>query len=160
MHSLHHLHLDAIIHGPLDRISAFGFENYMQTLKRMLRSKHSHLRQIVKRVSEGESFDIVPPTIPHSSTMEITTNGKDNVFLLESSKICYVEKLDGANNCVLKIFSQQKTAKYYPCDSSKLGIYIVNEETLPSMLIPTSDLKKKCILFPFSKGYFCIPLCN
>ena len=44
MHSLQHLHLDSLTHGPLDRISAFNFENHMQTLKRLLRTNHQHLR--------------------------------------------------------------------------------------------------------------------
>jgi len=41
MHSLLHIESDVKLHGALDSYSAFEFENYMQILKRMLRTNSS-----------------------------------------------------------------------------------------------------------------------
>jgi hypothetical protein len=52
MHSLVHLSDDARKNGKLDRISALPFENYMQILKKHLRSKSSQLSQVMNRITE------------------------------------------------------------------------------------------------------------
>src|SRR5690348_5097210 len=59
MHSLLHLSEDALIHGPLDRFSAFEFESYMQVLKRMLRAIHDHLSQVIFRDLELQHSNII-----------------------------------------------------------------------------------------------------
>jgi hypothetical protein len=56
MHSLLHVSTNVLVHGSLDSYSAFEFENFMQTLKRLLRSKSCHLSQVVKRVGEINNF--------------------------------------------------------------------------------------------------------
>lgn len=58
VHSLTHLADDVQLHGALDNFSAFPFENFMQIIKRMLRSKNAPLAQVVRRLSE---IDSVPP---------------------------------------------------------------------------------------------------
>lgn len=52
VHGLIHLCDDYIKFGPLDNISAFPFENYMGSLKRMLRKPDKPLQQIIKRYNE------------------------------------------------------------------------------------------------------------
>ena len=56
VHSLIHLPDDARRHGPLDRISAFRFENNMASLKRMIRKPSQVLPQIIRRTSEAINF--------------------------------------------------------------------------------------------------------
>lgn len=52
IHGITHICDDYEKFGPLDNCSAFPFENYMGSLKRMLRKPHKPLQQIVKRYDE------------------------------------------------------------------------------------------------------------
>lgn len=52
VHSLIHLSIECVNHGPLDQFSAFPFENYLGKLKKLIRSPKKPLAQIVKRISE------------------------------------------------------------------------------------------------------------
>ncbi|KAG8171141.1 hypothetical protein JTE90_027698, partial [Oedothorax gibbosus] len=55
VHSLIHLPEDSLHLGPLHSFSAFAFENYMQTLKSMLKKPH-YLQQVVKRTLEKQMW--------------------------------------------------------------------------------------------------------
>jgi len=52
IHGLIHLCDDYNLFGPLDNVSAFPFENYMGSLKKMLRKPDKPLQQIIKRYNE------------------------------------------------------------------------------------------------------------
>ncbi|CAI6351799.1 unnamed protein product [Macrosiphum euphorbiae] len=52
IHGLIHLCDDYTLFGPLDNVSAFPFENYMGSLKKMLRKPDKPLQQIIKRYKE------------------------------------------------------------------------------------------------------------
>lgn len=52
VYSLIHLSDECDIHGPLDRFSAFLFENYIGKLKKLIRSPRKLLAQMVRRISE------------------------------------------------------------------------------------------------------------
>lgn len=52
VHILCHLNDDVEKFGPLDNYSAFPFENYLQTLKKLVRSPHKPLQQIIRRLKE------------------------------------------------------------------------------------------------------------
>jgi len=52
VHNLIYLNEDVIKYGSLDNFSAFPFENYMQTVKKMLRKAEKPLRQLYNKISE------------------------------------------------------------------------------------------------------------
>lgn len=52
MHSLLHLADDYDQFGQLDNCSAFPFENYMKTLKGMIRKHEKPLQQVIRRYEE------------------------------------------------------------------------------------------------------------
>ncbi|CAI6370581.1 unnamed protein product [Macrosiphum euphorbiae] len=56
IHGLTHICDDYINFGPLDQCSTFPFENYMGTLKRMLRKPDKPLEQIINRYNEMASI--------------------------------------------------------------------------------------------------------
>lgn len=55
VHCAIHLPADVLRFGSLPNFTAYSFENYLQTLKKMLRKHDRPLQQIVKRVTEYEN---------------------------------------------------------------------------------------------------------
>lgn len=59
VHSLIHLHEDSLIYNsPLDKMSSFPFENFIQTLKKYVRRFSNPIVQVAKRQSELNSIGI------------------------------------------------------------------------------------------------------
>ncbi|KAE8740594.1 hypothetical protein FOCC_FOCC013894 [Frankliniella occidentalis] len=54
VHSLIHLSDDVEKFGPLDSLSAFKFENFLQILKKMMRKGQKPLQQLIRRLGEAE----------------------------------------------------------------------------------------------------------
>ena len=50
VHSLVHLPNDVKLHGPLDTFSAFPFENFLKSLKRLVRKSNFALQQVILRL--------------------------------------------------------------------------------------------------------------
>ena len=76
IHSLLHICDDvAFYNAPLDR-SAFPFENFLQQIKRLVRSKHNPILQICKRPDEINFFNRF-----EQKKNKINTNLKDGCFL-------------------------------------------------------------------------------
>lgn len=57
VHSLLHISDDYLNFGSLDNISAFPFENFMKSLKKMIRKHDKPLQQIIKRYSEQKNVN-------------------------------------------------------------------------------------------------------
>ena len=63
VHNLLHICDDVQFYNtPLDDVSAFEFENYLQQLKRLVRSKHNPIVQICKRFNEMNNFMMLSST--------------------------------------------------------------------------------------------------
>lgn len=67
VHGLLHIVDDYRKFGNLDSCSCFPFENYMKTLKKMVRKHDKPLEQVVKRYNEHVNFGIRPNLILSSS---------------------------------------------------------------------------------------------
>jgi hypothetical protein len=166
MHSLIHLCDDAKRNGKLDHISAFSFENYMQTLKRLLRSKSSQLTQVVYRINELEN---IKATVTCSHNKELDSNTffvndslGNRCFLTKDLKVIMVRKIVQGDpvEILYQEFLKLSGIDNYPIDSTKLHMYRV--EGLSSEKACTFNyLFKKCVLMPCNdkEGSFtCIPM--
>ena len=153
MHSLLHLANEVRFHGPLDSFSAFPFENYMQNLKRMIRSNSNHLSQVVNRVSEMNNFRTL--TFRDSNSDLNIRDG--SCFLLCDGQIGLVETVQ--NSMHVRYFLTAVSVKSYPFDSSRLSILFVSNLG-ESKRLDQSCLVKKCLLLPKKESYYCICLCN
>lgn len=56
VHNLIHLTLDVKTFGSLDKFSCFPFENYMHTIKMMIKTSNKPLSQFIKRVNEFDKY--------------------------------------------------------------------------------------------------------
>lgn len=158
MHTLLHLTDDVKIHGALDSYSTFEFENYMQNIKRMLRSNSSHIKQVVHRALEMDNF--VPFNVAiNTKTQQFSHKVGDNCFQTYDGKICtIVERNEGS--LTVQYFTIQKDVKLNPFPSSHIGIWQVENLGRPLQL-NSDSLKRKCFLLPIKNTKFlCIPLCN
>ncbi|KAB0790335.1 hypothetical protein PPYR_15329 [Photinus pyralis] len=168
VHCLLHLVDDTNRFGPLDNFSAFPFENYMKTLKRMVRKTHQPLQQVVRRSQESwHSRNTAPDTGEEQNsrneecsvrTLEwiIKTNNADCYFELESGEI-------GKAKCIF--FQQNKkivTANFFktkqsfytvPLDSSALGIFLCSDLSIEDQLIDSQYIKCKVMLLPFDQKF-------
>lgn len=52
VHNLIHLPDDVLMHGPLDAFSAFKYENFMYSIKKLLKTSKSPLQQFINRINE------------------------------------------------------------------------------------------------------------
>lgn len=57
VHSLIHLPMYVLIHGPLDNFSCFRYENYLQEIKKSIKSIKYPLQEIFNRIMEKQSID-------------------------------------------------------------------------------------------------------
>lgn len=65
VHNLIHLHSDCERYGSLDNVSAFQFENHLQSFKHMIRSGSNTIQQLIRRIDEEQRFGV-----PKNSTFE------------------------------------------------------------------------------------------
>ena len=60
-HGLMHIYEDCeYFNSSLNSLSAFPFENYLQTLKRYVKNRNNPIVQVAKRLSEIEAANLIP----------------------------------------------------------------------------------------------------
>ena len=123
VHSLIHLSEDAELHGALDNVSCFPFENYLYSMKKLVRRPNSPLTQIINRLGEHDRVENkphkhsdtadtigkmhtngpVPPSVTRDVTLTqhrhvqckffVSAKDGDNCFLLEDSAVILVRNV-------------------------------------------------------------------
>lgn len=186
VHNLIHLPDDVCKYGSIDKFSAFPFENYLGTLKKLLRKPNCILSQIVNRIYEKKSCsskkDVKFPFVKK--------NHSDGPLLNDDScmqfKALYLERfcvqLNVSNDCIMvnnevcKVsnivqydtspdffvfyhsFSIYEDLYDYPLNSGSLGIYVVSGESKTLKSCSCKEIQMKYILFPLGKKYAAFPL--
>jgi hypothetical protein len=181
VHSLIHINDDALLFGNLDKISAFPFENYLQTLKKMVRGQKLQIEQIAKRVTEMESLDIQQNYVKKLCSHIIIRKGScrkiivnnfvvsskegDNCFLVKGGKIILITKIAVTDTNCPQLFCKEvffkKSLKLYPVNSKQLGICVVTSRTGRTKQISVNDLCRKVVRIPIygkKDKYICIPM--
>ncbi|PIK42768.1 hypothetical protein BSL78_20370 [Apostichopus japonicus] len=111
VHCLSHLASDVKQHGSLDNFSGFPFENFLKSLKRLIRKPTSPLQQVIRRLSE-QTYE--PKKVEENDRLQKPHN--DGPLPVINRWPCfqykelhmedYTIKLNEADNCV-QIDSQQ-----------------------------------------------------
>jgi len=126
VHSLVHLSLEVDEFGALDNSSAFIFENYMQTIKKCVKSARNPLLQIVHRLQQRTAFSkLSHEKFSLDSTLkEYPTTSPNNVCILEDGRCCQVVSVS-AEKVTCMVFTNTQPLYTTPCDSRLLGVFRV-----------------------------------
>lgn len=185
IHGLVHLASDVKVHGPLDSISGFPYENYLGELKRLVRKPHNPLAQIIRRLSEHEerncySTDEISLMCPHKNGPVPQTLTEavhqfrqlivDGVMLRISSKddcIAIRGKVISVKNIIAYggkeyvMFQEyrEKEALYtYPLDSRNMGVFIVSNLSTVMHFTELTKPWQKCVRLPLGDKFAVFPL--
>lgn len=176
IHSLIHLTDDVKRYGVLDNFSAFPGESNLASIKRMLRGGYKPLQQIVKRIIERESVEMIVEAVPRRLGLHKNILTLKDVRLDSSEKNRWVLTKDGF---VFKIkgFSQVSTEIQIhgtiidkesltdlfnvPIQSSKLSIFVSNLKEKQDATIKLENIYCKLYKIPISNGeYAFFPLAH
>lgn len=187
VHSLIHLTSDVKIHGHLDLFSAFGFENFLKTVKARIRSPFKPLKQLINRdeeeglvnVSKGTSNTpqfylkhAEGPTLNISGTeykkviakgMTIQITRPGDKCIMTKKGVFTVENivkpmLDQSDaHLIVRPFLKMKNFLDTSLLSKELGICKV-KRTGNLQTLKLDKVLNKCFLLPDKKNYVVIPL--
>lgn len=123
VHAMLHLADEVKEHGSLDACSAFPFENYMQKLKKSVRSGNNPLVQVVRRLSERRKH--IEKSLNESP--KVSTTPPNNAFILDGHLCCEATQVtDTEQNYLCRVYEHGEAVFTKPCDSRLLQIYRVN----------------------------------
>ena len=160
VHSLIHL-ADDVLHfnSSLDDLSAFKFENFMQTVKKSVRASTNPVAQVVKRMAESNgNFN----SRSKENFLKIKEFGKDSCFLTDGGEICFIENIyDSTVAC--RILSKGIAEDFFtsPVHSRELNIIYIRN--FGSCVPKRKTLEKHCLVhkmvkLPFKDGFVFFPL--
>lgn len=160
VHNLIHMTRDVRNFGTLDDYSAFRFENYMSSIKKLIRKNDKPLQQLNRRYCEltalqktaDECFDFKLKEEYHdlvntSSDKNVKLfkvyecrkyvinchNFKDRCVLLCNGSIFEIDEIlvqEGETYCVGRAYKKIKNLYKQPCNSENLNIFIVCKDIL------------------------------
>lgn len=181
-HNLCHLRDDAVLHGPLDKFSAFKYENFMQTLLRDIRKPDKILQQIYKRHRERQAspLDMIKkdfkPVKSNDNTLVCglsgtqyskirykkmvinTKNNGDNCFLIRD-RVMIIENIILKNKnyfLVAKEFKNIVNLFDQPIDCSTLNMYKCSSLSSTLRVHEISDLTAKLFRLPLRNNAFMV----
>lgn len=173
VHGLTHLCDDFIKFGALDNCSTFPFENFMSTLKNLIRKPDKPLIQVIKRFNEMHALKSNPqkekkmytctgphtngPLIENKEGLQYTTLNMekctikthieaDRFLLTNSNKIVKVFNIVDQKNSIYLIckqFEDISTLFDKPIKSTELDIYVVGKLSDTLAWYSINDIKKK-----------------
>ena len=160
VHSLLHVHEDVRNFGcSLNEISAFRYENFMKTLKKMVRNANNPVVQIAKRLSEIKNTT----RIKSSKKRVISIRLRDSCFLLKNEKFClHKEKLsENCYRCHAFKLKQMENLYVKPIESKSLSIGVIKNMksiSFEECEVTVNDLARKVCMLPWKSGYAFFPL--
>ncbi|XP_055605845.1 uncharacterized protein LOC129754015 [Uranotaenia lowii] len=183
IHNLCHVVDEVERFGDLSTLSAYPFENYLHTLKKLLKAGPNPLAQVANRISEnmnaGESFSFEEQIISKSPisvektkkickitfpSFILSTACKDRWFLSKSLKIvCVVNIIESKNDWKIEGQHLLNQADFFskPFKSSVIHIYVANQNLKnrsKNNLYECSAIMCKLVAISCADGTVFIPL--
>jgi hypothetical protein len=164
VHSLLHLADDIrFFNVSLDEISAFPFENYLQTVKKFIRLPTNPIAQVVKRIQEYQMCCSESRSLFKSKHQQIklAAAGRDSVVQLKSGKFARVVAVTD-DIVVCDVFKQSKLQTFFkePCPSDVIDVYFHSDhfECTERLNVKWCDIERKALRLPYKDGYVIMPL--
>ena len=160
VHSLVHVADDATkFNCSLNDLSAFPFENYLQTLKYYVRNSKNPTAQVVKRIEEIEWHNNEENLT--SGYRYISTKPKDNCFILKSEDYVFIKEKRPDGYYLCDIVKQRHTESFFkdPCDSKIINVaFVKNPYRSKRKLLQVNELSRKVVCLSYQNGHVLIPL--
>ena len=180
IHCLTHLAANVRHHGSLEEFSAFPFENFLYTVKKLIRGTKHVMQQAIGRIAELEALSVpnhvasqhpqldrlhedgpVPDgyscyrqyKVAKLENFTVSTLTRDRCVQI-GSHIAVVKNfldLDGDFAVVYQTFSNVANFFNLPIKSSKVGIYKVSRLDDKLRVKLIASIDKKCTLLPYKK---------
>lgn len=187
IHSLSHLTDDVRKFGSIDKISAFPFENYLGTLKKLLRKPNAVLSQVINRIFEMKSCKPEKKVQKYPVVKQEHNNGPvPNNELCVQFRALYLEKfcirLNPADHGIMvnsrvgrvvnimqyeadteihvlyHLYKVYEDLYDYPVKSGSLGIFVVSDQSKTLKSCSHKEIQSKYILFPLGDKVAAFPL--
>ena len=152
VHCLSHISSDANEFGCLDNCSAFPFENYLQVLKKKIRSSRRPLVQIIKRIKECDTLKNPYKCKEDSKTKSFP---ESKAYILDERTVCRVIQTDQPNQNILmcEVFRNTESAFTEPLNSKSIGIHQVVTRKGREQSIQSINLTRPAFTLPVGKEY-------
>ena len=162
VHSLVHIWEDSRnFNTPLDNISSFPFENYLQVIKKFVRKSQHPSSQIVKRVGELENHAMSGTSQKHLVT-KASKRDRDSWFLLQSGDFAHIMEINANDDYECDVIAKRHFQRLFsePCDSKMFNmIYVRNLHTISRRKqVRRNEFFRKALCLPYKEGFAIISL--
>jgi hypothetical protein len=145
----------------LDKISAFKFENFLQQVKKCVRSPSNPLIQVGKRLQEYETFGRHLPAISDGGGLKLSAGGRDSIVQLKNGKFAEIVSVkEEVFQC--HVFRSQCLQPFFlePCPSDVFDIYFLSDRNIRWHIqeVLITDIKRKGLRIPCVGGSVLMPL--
>ena len=158
VHTLIHFHDDVNYHKmSLFDMSAFAFENYMQTLKCYIRKSTELIVQVVNRIYDIDKTSSVKSKKDLSTKLFV--NERDRCFLIRRPFI-FVDEIQDNNMLYCRILPTTKYECLFkkPCDSKMLEICKASRTShFKRKMIDKDSMFKKVTCITYKNDYILLP---
>lgn len=124
VHTLLHLTAEARLYGSLNSCNGFPFENYLQTIKRLVRNGNNVTMQLCNRITELEDIDHTPKERSNSPSLK----SPNNVYVNLEQKICYIVQDRCQAGYICRRYAHPVAAFTTPLLSSVVGILVFSKK--------------------------------
>ena len=164
VHSLLHLIDDARYFDTcLDYVSAFPYENFLQTLKRLIRSAANPIVQVAKRLEEYESVTSKPFTLcEKSNCFKVSCKSRDCTVYLKNGKFADIVEVR-KDHLICRVYKRKSLQQFFsdPCSSNIFDICFVNKcclDNIPVTSVIWDEIECKGLKLPYQSGFVLMPL--
>lgn len=145
----------------LNDLSAFPFENYLQTLKKHIKNSKNPIVQVTKRVKEIEKLASLSKS-KKAASIKVSQRPKDAWFVLDKGEYAMVQEVLRHGMFVCDIIKPDQTSSFFsvPCDSKLIDVVYVQRlaHRTRKRTLHRNQLIRKAVCLPYKEGHVIFPL--